>query len=101
MSKVSNLSSKIILITYWLTTLLGPTATLFKVENYKRPDLQTNLLPSISEPFYLSVLQPNSQMVFIISFFVSSKHGVHIPVGRPHITPRICTLQFKVYYTIA
>lgn len=63
--------------------------------------MQTNLLPSISEPFYLSVLQPNSQMVFIISFLYPQSMESIYQWDILILTPRICTLQFKVYYTIA
>lgn len=45
MLKVSDLSSKIILIIYLLTTQLGPSATLLKIENCKPPDLQMDSLP--------------------------------------------------------
>lgn len=62
MPNVSDLSSKIILIIYWLTTQLGPSAILLKVEICKLPDFKMDLLPTQQSHFILSILQPNNPL---------------------------------------
>lgn len=87
MSKVSDLSSKFILIIYWLTTQLGPFATLFKVENCTPPDLQMDLLPSHqSHSICQHYNQPNG--LFFFFFFCILKELCLYASGKSSYNPK-------------
>lgn len=58
--RVTDPSSKIILIIYWLTTPLSCSAIFLEVENCKPPDLQMDFLLFV-RVIYLSILQPNNK----------------------------------------